>query len=237
MPDVSLAAALLLGFLLGMRHALDADHVAAVAVLASARDGLRQALSTGLAWGAGHALMIGAVGGALVVLRVSVPDPLARLFEMLVAVTLIGLGAAALRGALRARLHRHRHEHDGVVHEHLHFHPAPHRHDRPAPHRHPHPVRQALRPFLVGGLHGLAGSGALAVLVLSTIPTMLLGLLVLGIFSLGSVAGMGLMSLALGAPLAAAGRYAIRLHLALRAAAGMISLGLGLTLAWRIGLG
>jgi hypothetical protein len=240
MLDATLPAVLALGFLLGLRHALDADHVAAVAVFAAGRGGLRRALEAGLSWGAGHALVLGTVGGILVALRVVVPERLVLLFEMIVALTLVVLGASALGGALRARVHSHRHEHDGEVHEHLHFHAVPHAVESRAAagegHRHPHPVRLAVRPFLVGGLHGLAGSGALVLLVLATIPAVLPGLLYLGLFGAGSIAGMGLMSLAIGAPLSIArGRAGVQR--ALCAAAGVGSLGLGLALAWEVGVG
>src|SRR5882672_4232203 len=159
-----MTAIILLGFVLGMRHALDADHLAAVAALSDGRGGFRRAFATGIVWGTGHALVLGAVGGAVVLLRVSIPDRVASFFELAVAVMLVGLGVGALAGALRARLHAHAHDHgDGAGHVHLHFHAArPEegaRHHATAPHRHPHPLRFALRPFLVGSVHGLAGSG------------------------------------------------------------------------------
>ncbi|HEU4402437.1 MAG TPA: urease accessory protein UreH [Candidatus Polarisedimenticolia bacterium] len=233
MTDASLAATLLVGFLLGLRHALDADHVAAVAAIVSGRDGVRRSVLTGVFWGLGHALTIGGVGLVLLALRATVPPRLALFFEFAVAVVLMILGGVALAGVLRGRVHAHRHEHDGVPHAHLHFHAAPHGDD--AAHRHPHPLRAMVRPFLVGTLHGLAGSGALVLLVLATVPTLLLGCLYLGIFGAGSIAGMALMSLALAAPLVLAQRRVLWLYRALRGAAGLGSLGLGLLLAWRIG--
>jgi ABC-type nickel/cobalt efflux system permease component RcnA len=234
MDGLSVSATLLLGLLLGLRHALDADHVAAVTTIAGGRGGLRQSALVGLAWGLGHALSLAIVGGTLLALRVEMPGRVSRLFELAVALMLIGLGAAALAGLLRHRLHVHEHEHDGAVHAHLHFHAAPH--GEGSHHRHPHPLRRALRPFLVGGLHGLAGTGALVLLVMTTLPTVLLGLVYLGVFGAGSVAGMVLVSLAIGAPLAIASRRAGRLYGLLRAAAGLGSLGLGLRLAWTIGV-
>jgi sulfite exporter TauE/SafE len=134
----------------------------------------------------------------------------------------------ALRGALRDRLHAHEHRHGDVTHAHLHFHAAPH--------PYPHPVRFALRPFLVGTVHGLAGSAALALLVLATVPTILAGCLYLLLFGAGTTAGMTLMSLALGVPLVLARRRGIWLSRGLRAAAGLGSLGIGLALAWQTGV-
>jgi len=233
MATASLLSTLVMGFALGLRHALDADHVAAVAALAGGRDGMLRTLRNGLSWGTGHALMIGAAGGTLVALRVVLPAPVALLSEALVAAMLVALGAGALLSVPGSRLHAHEHEHDGVRHAHLHFHPAPH--GPAAPHRHPHPMRLALRPFLVGGVHGLAGSSAAALLVITTIPTLALGCVYLGVFGIGTIAGMALMSLVLGAPLWLARRRAGRVHAAIRAVAGAVSLGLGLELAWRLG--
>lgn len=246
MLSVSMSATLALGFVLGLRHALDADHLAAVAALGASKDGLRRALANGLSWGAGHALTIGAAGGAALALRSAVPHRLAIAFELAAAVMLVGLGGLALRGALRDRLHVHEHRHGGVTHAHLHFHaarhaaPAAHAEDAasssPAPHRHPHPARLALRPFVVGCVHGLAGSAALALLVLASVPTVLGGCVYLLFFGAGTTVGMAVMSVLLGVPLVLARRSTAGVTLALRAAAGLGSLAVGLDLAYRTGV-
>lgn len=238
MPGVPITTTLALGFILGLRHALDADHIAAVAALGESRDGFRRALVNGISWGIGHALTIGVAGGLALALRSAIPERLALVFELAAALMLIVLGALALRGALIDRLHVHEHRHDDLTHAHLHFHAARHAVDPggPAPHRHPHPVRLALRPFVVGSVHGLAGSAALALLVLATVPTVVAGCLYLLLFGAGSTAGMMLMSLALGAPLVIARRRALWLSSGLQAAAGLCSLGIGLALAWKTGL-
>jgi ABC-type nickel/cobalt efflux system permease component RcnA len=236
MMDVSITATLALGLVLGLRHALDADHVAAVATIVGERreDGLRRSLLAGLCWGAGHTLTLGAAGILILALRITIPERLALAFELIVALMLVGLGASALRGALRDRLHVHEHRHDGVRHAHLHFHAA--RHGDGEEHRHPHPIRSALRPLLVGGLQGLAGSAGPALLVLATAPSLVIGLIYLGVFGAGSILGMAAMSLALGAPLVIAGRRSLGLHRALRAAAGLGSLAVGILLAWDLGV-
>ena len=243
MFSASITATLALGFLLGLRHALDADHLAAVAALGASKEGLRRALANGLSWGIGHALAIGAAGGVALALRSAVPHRLAILFELAASVMLIVLGGLALRGALRDRLHVHEHRHDGVTHAHLHFHAARHATGAghaeaaaPVPHRHPHPARLALRPFVVGCVHGLAGSAALALLVLASLPTVLGGCLYLLFFGAGTTLGMAVMSVLLGVPLVLAQRRAIGVSFALRAAAGVGSLAVGLDLAYRTGL-
>src|SRR5437899_3101894 len=126
MAQVPIGPTLLLGFVLGLRHALDADHLAAVATIMGGRGGLRRSALIGAWWGAGHAVSLGLIGGILVALRVAVPPRAAQLFELAVSLMLIGLGAAALAGTVRRRLHAHPHEHDGVPHAHLHLHASPH---------------------------------------------------------------------------------------------------------------
>ncbi len=199
--SVPITTTLALGFVLGLRHALDADHVAAVAALNASREGLRRALVNGFSWGAGHALTLGAAGGVALALRSAVPDRLALAFEFGVGLMLIVLGSAALRGVLRDRLHVHTHRHDDL-----------------------------------GGAHGLAGSAALALLVLTEMPTVLAGCFYLLVFGAGSIAGMTLMSLVLGAPLVIARRRALWLARGLRAAAGLGSLGIGLAILWETGV-
>ncbi len=236
MLNAPVLTTLMLGFVLGLRHALDADHVAAVAALTESGGGLRRAVANGLSWGIGHALTIGLAGGAAILLRSAFPERLALAFEFAAALMLIVLGVVALRGALRDRLHVHAHRHDGVPHAHLHFHAVPHDAGAEAAHRHPHPVRLTLRPFLVGTVHGLAGSAALAILVLATMPTALAGCIYLVVFGAGTMVGMALMSLVLGAPFVIAERRAAGLTRALRGLAGFGSLAVGLLLAWRTGL-
>jgi hypothetical protein len=240
MVDVPVLTTLALGFVLGLRHALDADHIAAVAALSESGGGLRRALANGMSWGVGHALTIGVAGGAAIALRSTFPERLAMAFEFAAALMLIVLGVAALRGVLRDRLHLHSHAHGHAPgdagHSHLHFHAVPHAPGDAAAHHHPHALRLALRPFLVGTVHGLAGSAALAILVLTTVPTVLAGCLYLAIFGVGTLVGMALMSLVLGAPFVIAERRALWLSRGLRGAAGVGSLAVGLLLAWQTGI-
>jgi len=236
MLDVPVMTTLAVGLVLGLRHALDADHIAAVAALGGPGGDLRRALANGLSWGFGHALTIGVAGFVAIALRSAVPERLALAFEFAAGLMLIVLGLMALRRALRDRLHVHEHRHDDVPHVHLHFHATPHPDGAAAAHRHPHPIRFALRPFLVGSVHGLAGSASLALLVLTTVPSVLAGGLYLLVFGAGTTAGMALMSLVLGAPFVIARRRALWLSGALQSAAGLGSLGIGLMLAFRTGL-
>ena len=163
MPVLELVTSTGLGSLLGMRHALEPDHLAAVSTLvAQERDGYKAAW-LGACWGAGHTLALVTVGAALVVLRARMPPAASNIFELSVALMLVGLGVRAIQVASRqgpagpAHVHHHGH----VVHVH-----------RGAPaHIHIGAWTLARRPLLVGAVHGLAGSGALTALVLATLPT------------------------------------------------------------------
>jgi high-affinity nickel-transport protein len=228
---------LLLGFLFGLRHATEADHIAAVGAIVSEKRGWRPAALTGALWGAGHTLSIVVAGLLVLALRVTIPESLARLFEFVVALMIVGLGGAALARALRSRtdVHVHAHTHDGTKHVHLHFHdpadghPPPHGHEPAPAHgaRHHPSGRVGLRPFLVGVVHGLAGSAALTLLVLSRIASVPLGLLYLLVFGAGSLGGMVIMSLALSVPFAATVARPV-LHRSVRVAAGLLAVAFGL---------
>jgi high-affinity nickel permease len=216
------------GFVLGLRHALDPDHVVAVTTLASQKIGLRRTSVVGAFWGLGHALSLGVVGGLILALRLKVPPAASHALEAGVAVMLVALGTLALRRALRLRLHAHPHQHDGTTHVHFHAH---HRQETQV-HRHPHPFQGGLRPFLVGLVHGLAGSAGLALLALAAAPTLAAGLAYLVIFGVGSIAGMLLLSALMSVPLSyVEARYAA-LHRAVQIAAGAVSVAFGLYLLW-----
>jgi ABC-type nickel/cobalt efflux system permease component RcnA len=214
------------GLLFGLRHALDPDHVAAVSTIVAERRGLRRASLVGTCWGVGHALSLTVVGGAVLALKLNVPEPLACTLEAVVATLLVALGVGALRAALRYRVHAHAHAHDGR--EHLHFHA--HRRDEPHAHRHGHALAGGLRPFAVGLVHGLAGSAGLALVALGAAPTWLAGLVYVATLGVGSALGMIALSALLSLPLTLLeSRYAA-IQRRLQLAAGAWSCGLGLYL-------
>lgn len=224
-------AVLGLGFVLGLRHALDVDHLAAVSTLASRRRGVLGSSLVGALWGLGHTLALLAVGVVVIALQTHVPTGLARGLELGVAAMLVGLGLQVLwtiRGG--GRLHVHVHEHDGRRHVHAHV----HRGDPPGGPDHHHVPRG--RPLLVGVVHGLAGGAAVMLAALAAIPSPPLAMAYLGVFGLGSIGGMVAMSALLGVPLALVGRRSHRAAVAIRAAAGAGSIAVGLGLAWRIGI-
>ncbi len=198
MGTLTLAAAF--GFMLGMRHATDTDHVVAVSTIVSRTRRLGASMALGALWGLGHMLTIFAVGTAIIVFKVAIPARAGMAMEMAVGVMLIALGAFNLSG-LRRRFgwgDRHTHEHG---HEGPHGHHFPESAEERHEHAHPHAPELGIgalafaRAFGVGVVHGLAGSAAVGLLALATIPTVAGGLIYLAVFGFGTLCGMMLLSL------------------------------------------
>src|SRR5262245_8684544 len=152
---------LVIGLLTGVRHALEADHVAAVAALATRTTSVRHTAWLAAVWGAGHATSLMLVGGLVIALGAALPQGLARGFEMAAGLLLVYLGVDVLRRIRRQRVHFHVHRHDdGVRHVHAHAHQGAEPHD-PVHHEHAHPRGLLVRAGLMGGMHGMAGSAPL----------------------------------------------------------------------------
>lgn len=201
--DTQPVAPAAIGLLLGMRHALDADHLVAVSTILSRQQGLRRAALVGALWGVGHTITILLVGGALVLLQLSVPPRLGLAFEFLVAVMLLVLGFRNVADARRGHVHQ-----------------------PPDPRR----------PLYVGLVHGLAGSAAIALLVVTLVPSRAWALVYLLLFGLGTVLGMMTVTVLLGVPagwavsrLTDAGMLQ-RARLGLAIGAGVVSVAFGLYL-------
>lgn len=221
MPVLEVLTSSGFGSLLGMRHALEPDHLAAVSTLIShERNGVKAAL-LGLCWGIGHTMSLVAVGVVLVFLQAEMPSTVSNLFELLVAIMLIVLGARALLQAVRlgGSGPTRRHRHGIVVHQHA---------GMPA-HVHIGTWTLARRPLIVGAIHGLAGSGALTALVLTTLPSTSARLAYMALFGLGSTVGMAALSGLLGWPLARLGAN-LSVVRTISLAVGVLSIGLGI--AW-----
>ncbi len=230
--DASVWAALTLGFSLGLRHALDPDHLVAVSTIVSEHKSLARSSLVGTFWGLGHTASLFVIGLVVILLRSSIPDRVALWMEMGVAVMLIALGANVIWKVGRERgfkFHTHAHAHDDQPsHEHVHFHSH-------ADHDHRHRIfRFGRRPFVVGMVHGVAGSAALTLGVLTTIPSVTLGLVYIVVFGLGSIGGMLLMSAIIGAPFAVTSRRFSKINGGIRLLAGLFSVVFGLMLAWNL---
>ncbi len=198
-----MASILFLGFFIGMHHALEADHVAAVASITSGEKSVRRIVKHGVVWGMGHTLTLLVFGGGAVLLGAAMPETLAHGLETAVGFMLIFLGGHVLLRLARERVHFHIHRHhDGVTHLHAHSHLGePRRHD-PDHHQHEHPGRLPLRTLLIGMMHGMAGSAALLVLTAASVGSTPLGLFYVALFGAGSIIGMAALSAAIAVPLA-----------------------------------
>jgi ABC-type nickel/cobalt efflux system permease component RcnA len=238
------------GFLLGMRHATDADHVIAVTTILNRSRRFAHMTLIGALWGLGHTITVVIVGVLIIVFNVVIPAPVGLAMEFAVALMLIGLGILNLTGGLRRvteRLtppapihghpHAHVHAHDDEAEDH------PHRHA----HLHGHGTDpdldllgtfgwyQLLRPVAVGLVHGLAGSAAVALLVLATIQDTGSALVYLLIFCIGVAAGMAVLTTVIGLPFWVARARSAQINRLLTIATGLLSLGFGLYLAYQIG--
>src|SRR5258707_4711389 len=215
-----------LGFLLGMQHALEADHIAAVSSIAARRSHVGDIVKHGLTWGLGHTLTLFAFAGAAILLGHAIPQTIARPIEPAVGVMLVGLGAHVLWRLWRDRVHFHRHGHgDGTVHIHAHSHAGENIPHISTTHAHGHGFRW--RTLLVGLMHGMAGSAALLVLAVSQASSAAVALGYVALFGVGSMVGMGVLSTVIAVPLAVSARWLTWANRGLQGAVGLITIAIG----------
>ncbi|MDO8716944.1 MAG: hypothetical protein Q7J73_09115 [Dehalococcoidales bacterium] len=249
---------LVLGLLLGVRHAFDADHLVAVTTIVSEYRNPLRAIWVGVSWGLGHTTTLFLAGGILLLLNLQIPERLALFFEFAVGIMLIVLGIQTLLSFRRRKVHIHAHRHsddEPELHQHFHVHEATpdhtHSHSRwenlrkiviagiiPGEHG-ADSNRGALTPFfrlksyVVGTVHGLAGSAALMLLVLANIRSVGTGFTYLLVFGLGTVVSMGVISIFISLPFSISGRMP-RLNRVIQTAAGTLSIVFGMVLMYQI---
>ncbi len=235
--SVSALGVLSLGLVYGLKHATEVDHIVAISTIVSEHRKLTRAAIVGGLWGVGHTASLVIVGAIVLALRIAIPELVASWLEFGVALMIIGLGVVAFRRAFRSRadIHIHKHDHGDQRHAHIHFHEAARSADTTQPHSHS-VARIGLKPTLVGAMHGLAGSGALTLLVLTQIPSSALGLLYLGVFGAGSIVGMLLMSGLVGLPFVLSSRELSGIHYRLQMIAGALSIAFGIWYAYETGI-
>ncbi len=248
---------LLFGFVLGMRHATDPDHVIAVSTIVSRERSLSKAALIGAFWGLGHTVTILFVGAAIILFNLTIPPRVGLTMEFCVGLMLILLGILNLTGVSKwlsekfspshprvSGEHVHLHEHNAHVHYHWHSHQpaAEHHGESLVP---PTWIRSSflklglfhsMRPFLIGIVHGLAGSAAVALLVLATIRDPRWAVVYLLVFGVGTIAGMILITMAMSLPFSYAGTRFGWLNRGLVAGSGILSLVFGLFVTYHIGI-
>ncbi len=217
---------LFLGLLIGMKHALEADHVAAVASLATASSSVGRTVRLGLAWGVGHTVTLSIFGAAVLVFQWGAAREVAQIAEIMVGIMLIALGGDVLWRLWRDRVHFHAHAHGDEVHVHAHSHRGEGEH-RASAHSHRHARNLPRRALLLGLMHGLAGSAALVLLTLDSVSSVTAGLGYIALFGIGSMIGMGLLSCAIALPLRAGARAVTGTYRALNLTVGSATVGLG----------
>jgi high-affinity nickel permease len=249
-------AILAIGFFLGMRHATDPDHVIAVSTIVARQSSIKKASMIGALWGLGHTVTIFAVGAAIVSFGLVIPARLGLTMEFCVGLVLILLGAMNLTGVTRwigeklspthtsvSGQHAHLHEHESKLHFHWHSHENAENHHGNSFSWSKKLERSftdlgwfhALRPLCVGVVHGLAGSAAVGLLVLSTIRDPRWAVLYLLVFGVGTIAGMMLITCILVLPLSFASTRFLWLNRSLILGSGALSLVFGLLVCYRIG--
>lgn len=241
MNTVSLFSLLAVGFGLGLKHAVEADHLAAVSNIVSDRKVLWSAPLVGALWGLGHTISLFVAAVAVLLFHFEIGERLSHGLELGVGLMLIILGFDTLRKLFRGgQVHMHVHRHGGRLHAHPHVHDATQAHaatpDRPSaePSTH-HGLAIGPRPLIVGMIHGLAGSGALMLLVLSTISSPVVGMSYILVFGVGSIGGMMFMSFLLSLPFHfTAGTFG-GVERAMRGLAGAFSLSFGIFIIYQIG--
>ncbi len=220
-----------LGFLVGMQHALEADHIAAVSSIAARETSTADIVKHGLTWGLGHTLTLFSFAGAAIVLGWAIPEMLAQPLEAAVGVMLVGLGAHVLWRLWRDRVHFRRHR-DAAQHVHAHSHASDRVPYGSAEDEHAHGFRW--RSLAVGLMHGMAGSAALLVLAVSQVTDPLQGVAYVVLFGLGSMIGMGALSSVIAVPLVVSARLLTWMNRGLRAAIGLVTVGIGATTIYTI---
>ncbi len=225
---MTLVNILLLGFLMGLKHALETDHIAAVASLASKATSIREGLALGATWGLGHTITLFVFGSVVLMIDTMVPEQLALALEFFVGCMLVFMGGAVIKEIIKKRIHLHAHSHaDGITHLHFHSHTQDKVDHSANPHQHTHPRQFSIRALMVGMMHGMAGSAALILLSLNSVSSIGTGLVYIFLFGVGSIVGMALLSTMMVIPLRYSEFAANRTYQGLQVFIGLVTLFLG----------
>lgn len=206
----SLLSILLLGFLLGIKHAIEPDHVIAVSTIASKSKDIKRSVFAGVYWGIGHTSTLLIFGMFLIIAKNTITDKVAMSLEFLVGIMLVTLGMSSI-GSIKKRVHHHTHEHDQKEHN-----------------------RSHLKSFFIGLVHGLAGSAAMVLLTMSTVSSAWQGALYILIFGCGTIVGMLSFSTVIGLPFVLTSGKQVNRYL--NNLAGIISILFGIYYMYNLGV-
>jgi len=236
LAELGLIAALGLGLLLGTKHSLDPDHVVAVSTIVSEYRNPLKSFWVGVSWGLGHTATLFLVGVVIIALRLTISGQMALLLEFLVGIMLVGLGAQVVYGFWKKRVHQHVHGHEESSHQHYHAH-AQETDVNQVHHGETGIGKPFLRKksFLVGTVHGLAGSAALTLLILASIESPVAGMVYILVFGLGSILSMGIMTILISLPFVASANKLPNLNRVIQFAVGALSMVFGGFLMYQIG--
>jgi ABC-type nickel/cobalt efflux system permease component RcnA len=227
--EVSLLSIVALGFVLGIKHAIEPDHVIAVSTIASQSKKLFRSSLAGVFWGIGHTATLFIVGIILIVMKDKIPEKWAMSLEFLVGIMLVYLGITTLRSFKNK--HVHKTEHNGEEHKHFHSHKPNGEHE----HKHQHNNVDYFRSMLIGLVHGLAGSGAMVLLTMSTVKSVWEGAIYILVFGAGTVIGMLFFTTIIGLPFVLSAKK-LSLNITLTRMTGVISTGYGIYYMYNLGV-
>jgi sulfite exporter TauE/SafE len=227
--EQSLLTVLILGFILGIKHAIEPDHVIAVSTIASQSKKLWKSTLAGVFWGIGHTATLLVMGVMIIMTKGQIPDVWSMSLEFLVGVMLVYLGVSSVLAYRRKNVHAHTHAHDGMVHNHFHSHAQSTLHD------HEHRGGSYLKSVLIGFVHGLAGSGAMVLLTMSTVSSVWESCAYILVFGAGTIVGMLLITTVIGIPFVmSAGK--LTLNRLLSQGTGWVSAVFGLYYMYNLGI-
>ncbi len=236
LAELGLLAALVLGILLGSKHSLDPDHVVAVSTIVSESKNPLRSFWVGISWGLGHTTTLLIIGIAIIALRLTIPERMALLFEFSVGVMLVCLGIQVIYSFRKKKVHQHVHGHEEEAHHHFHSHLKSPEHV--PEHHNTHGIGKPFlrrKSYVIGLVHGVAGSAALTLLVLASIESPIAGLAYILLFGLGSVISMGIMTVLIGLPFVISAGRLPNLNRTIQFAVGSLSILFGGFLMYQIG--
>ncbi|WP_018393234.1 sulfite exporter TauE/SafE family protein [Bacillus sp. 37MA] len=227
--EVSYLSILALGFVLGIKHAIEPDHIIAVSTIASQSKKLLRSSLAGVFWGIGHTATLFIVGIIFILMKDEIPAEWAMSLEFLVGIMLVYLGVTTILSF--KNIHIHEHEHDTEEHKHVHSHENSGKHE----HKHSHKNVSYLKSVLIGLVHGLAGSGAMILLTMSTVKSVWEGAMYILIFGAGTVIGMLFFTTIIGIPFVFSAKK-ISLNKTLTQITGVVSTVFGLYYMYNLGV-